>query len=135
MSDEQDAPDEQTDQDGLVDELLRRVRRSQSRRLARLYADILTKGARKKSREDEDREWQLAAKEQERREPGWGTVLKRGTLFGLPLLVGPMIVVQVGHWLLPHVLHRLNPEGVAELVVAGILLSPVAFLIGMMTAK
>jgi hypothetical protein len=35
----------------------------------------------------------------------------------------------------PHSLHRLRPEAAADLVVAGIVLAPVAFVIGMMTAK
>jgi hypothetical protein len=40
----------------------------------------------------------------------------------------------LGDWLLPQVMHRLNPKAVGELVGIGMLLSPVAFLIGMMTA-
>jgi hypothetical protein len=43
--------------------------------------------------------------------------------------------VLLGHWLFPHALHRVNPESVADIVSASIVLSPVAFLIGVMTAK
>jgi hypothetical protein len=136
MSDERPNPDQQSDRDELAAELLKRVRRSESRRLDRIYADILSEGARLKPLEQEDREWQLAAKPDENRsEPTWGTVLRRGTRFGLPLLVGPLTLVVIGHWLLPHALHRLNPEAVGDIVAVSILLSPVAFLIGVMTAK
>jgi hypothetical protein len=88
------------DQDGLADELVKRVRRSESHRLARIYADILSEGARKKTREEEDREWQFAAQREDgTAEPGWGAVLKRGTLFAVPLLFGPATMVLIGHWL------------------------------------
>jgi len=135
MNDERLNPDEQSDQDELAAELLRRVRRSESRRLARIYTHIINEGLSQKPREQEDREWQLAAKPDDCGEPGWGTVLKRGTWIGLPFLVGPLALVLFGHWLLPHTLHRLNPSAVADLVVVSMLLSPIAFLIGVLTAK
>jgi hypothetical protein len=136
MSGERIDSTQQPDQDKISAEILRGARRSQSRRLARIYADILNEGSRQKSPEQEDREWQLATKPVDSGgDPGWRAVLKRGAWFALPLAVGPFALVLIGEWLFPRALHRLNPNAVADLVVILFLGSPIAFLIGMLTAK
>jgi hypothetical protein len=135
MSDEPLNANDQPDQDELSAEILRLARRSESRRLERIYNDIISEGLRQQPREQEDREWQLAAKREDAGQPGWEAVLKRGIWFGLPLLVGPPALVLIGDWLLPQALHRLNPSAVGDLVAVSMLLSLVAFLIGVLTAK
>ncbi|HET6323879.1 MAG TPA: hypothetical protein VFG04_04195 [Planctomycetaceae bacterium] len=134
-SDERPAGDQKSEPDELAAELIRRVRRTESRRLARIYTDILSEGAQKKSREEEEREWQAAVQPADLGEPGWGAELKRGTLFALAVLLLPLGFVVTSEWLFPHAL-SLKPEGIAALMAALIILGcPAAFLIGMLTTK
>jgi hypothetical protein len=81
MSDEGGPTDENLDPDEMAAEILRQVRRSESRRLAEIYDDILARGACDKSPEQEDLEWQRAAKRDEVVKRGWLSLLKRGALF------------------------------------------------------
>jgi hypothetical protein len=57
MTDENGPMDQKSDPDEIAAEILQQVRRSESRRLAEIYDDILARAARDKSPEQEDLEW------------------------------------------------------------------------------
>jgi hypothetical protein len=125
MSDEGKPSDQVPDQD---------ARRPQPRRLADFYNEILNRAARAKTPEQEELEWQLAAKREDVGEPGWGASLKRGALFALPFLVGPLAFLLIAR-LFPHALRAINPRAAADLIAACLLLAPIAFTIGVATAE
>jgi hypothetical protein len=129
MSDEGKPSGPAPAQEELIPEILRRVRRSQSRRLADFYNNLLSRAARKKSAQQEDLEWQSAAKPNEIHAAGWGACLKKGALYALPFVVGPLALLLTGY-LFPHARRAIKPESAANFVVACILLAPIAFTIG-----
>ncbi len=135
LSDEHPADEQQPEPDELAAELIRRVRRTESRRLARIYTDILNEGAQKKSRYEEEREWQAAVEPGDVGEPGWGAELKRGTLFALGVLLVPVGLVVTSQFLSAQSI-SIKFEAMGTLVGAILILGcPIAFLIGMLTTN
>jgi hypothetical protein len=135
MSDENGPMDQKPDPDEIAAEIMRQVRRSESQRLAEIYDDILVQGARDKSPEQEDLEWQLAAKRDEVVKRGWLPLLKRGALFASFFVVWAPALGVTALLLSPQARHVITPQLTADITVGLMGLGVIAFMIGLFTGK